>query len=308
MSQQMANINRSTNSRLSSSERRKRVVPFSYQMFGMALNVASKINNEWAASILGNLWFRVFKTKQQPWITEFWQQSDHCIDVQLEGKSIPVYLWGDGPLVVMMHGWSGSGVQFRKLVPGLVKAGYRVASFDAPAHGANPGKHSHLLEFVESLLAIQQQIGEMYTLMAHSLGGMAAVSATQRGLDVQQMVLFAPHLDVDEMHKSYSEVLNLNSRLSDRFRDKIGQRMAGILGVEEVWTIFTPESLLKDSRFRGVLIYDADDEEIPQAQFKAVALHWQGSEVIETEGLGHNRILKDDKVINKVLAFMRQGV
>ena len=307
MSQQFAsneNTILSVNTRLNSSKRRNRVIPLSHQLFGLGLNLVSHLRNEWAANILSKLWFTVFKSKPKLWITEFWQQAESCIEVQLKDKSIPVSLWGLGPLVVMMHGWSGSGVQFRRLIPGLVAAGYQVAVFDAPAHGSNPGKRSHLLEFSDSILAIQKQIGPIDTVMAHSLGGMAAVISAQRGLSARQMILFGPHLDVQKMYQSYSDLLNLNPKLSNRFRDKIGQEMADILGIDDVWNFLTPANLLARSNYQGLLIYDNQDEEIPLEQFKAVKQHWLGCQTLETEDLGHHRILKDESVIESVLAFM----
>jgi len=304
MSQPIANTTKPVAKGFSSTERRKRVIPLSYQMLGLGLNVASRLRMNWAAEILKGFFFTVFKTPMKPWIVEFWQQADSVVDIQIKNQSIPVRLWGDGPLVVMMHGWSGSGAQFRKLIPGLVAAGYRVAAFDAPAHGDNPGKQTHLLEFVDTLLGIQRQIGPLHTLMAHSFGGMASMMASHRGLAVEQMVLFAPHLDVNEIHQSYSDLLNLNPELSKCFHEKIGARMAEIFGSDDVWDFFTPKNLLKDRDFSGLLIFDSEDEEISQAQFKAVAQHWTGCQVMETQGLGHNRILKDDSVIDAVLRFM----
>ncbi len=304
MSQFIANTDKAAIRSCASSERRKRVIPVSYQLFGLGLNIASRFRMDWAAEILKRLFFTVFKSPMKPWITEFWQQADSQVEIEFDNQSIPIRLWGEGPLVVMMHGWSGSGAQFRKLIPGLVEAGYQVAAFDAPAHGNNPGKHTHLLEFVNTLLGIQQQIGPVHTLMAHSFGGMAAMMASQRGLVVEQMVLFGPHLDVNEIHQSYSELLNLSSELSKRFRDKIGARMTEIIGFDDVWRFFSPENLLKDREFGGLLIYDTEDEEIPLSQFKSVARYWEGSQVIQTEGLGHHLILKDASVIEKVLKFM----
>jgi pimeloyl-ACP methyl ester carboxylesterase len=306
MSQLIAKTNKPVARGFNSTERRKRVIPLSYQMFGLGLNIASRLRMNWAAEILKGFFFTVFKTPMKPWIAEFWQQADSQVDIQIKNQIIPVRLWGEGPLVVMMHGWSGSGAQFRKLIPGLVAAGYRVAAFDAPAHGDNPGKQTHLLEFVDTLLGIQQQIGPVHTLMAHSFGGMASMLASHRGLKVEQMVLFAPHLDVNEIHQSYSDLLNLNPELSMRFHEKIGARMSEIIGSDDIWDFFTPQSLLKDREFSGLLIFDTEDEEIPLSQFKAVARYWEDSEVIETEGLGHHLILKDSIVIEKVLKFMTQ--
>lgn len=304
MSQLINNINRSVNQRLTSTERRKRVIPLTYQLLGMGLNIASRVHLNWAADVLRGFFFTVFKSPIKPWNREFWQQADSKVELQLKDKTVPAFLWGEGPLVVMMHGWSGSGVQFRKLIPGLVAAGYRVAAFDAPSHGDNPGKQTHILEFVDALLAIQRQVGPVHTLMAHSFGGMAAMKANLSGLSVEQMVLFGPQLDVNEIHKSYSELLNLNPRLSRRFHQKVGTSMSEIIDIDDAWDFFTPQNLLKDRDFSGLLIYDTDDEEIPMSQFNAVKEHWLGCEVIETEGLGHHRILKDEGVIEKVLRFM----
>jgi len=301
------------NKLFNSSGQDKRVVPFSYQMLGHGLNFISYIRNEWAANIISDLWFSVFKSKVKPWTIKFWQTADSCIEVQLKDKIIPVHLWGAGPLVVMMHGWSGSGSQFRKHIPGLVKAGYQVASFDAPAHGVNPGKQSHLLEFSDTLIAIEQQLGKVDTVMAHSFGGMAAVVSTIRGFSPRQMVLIGPHLDAHEMHQTYSELLNLNPKLTQRFRDKIEQKMTDILNTgllkidKDVCHFLSPASLLSKTNCKGLLIYDLDDEEIPQSQFKEVEKHWQGCQTIETSGLGHHRILKDRKVIEKILKFMGEA-
>ncbi|RDH85929.1 MAG: hypothetical protein DIZ80_00180 [endosymbiont of Galathealinum brachiosum] len=310
MSHQTLTVDKTMKTRkpkLASASRDKRVIPFSYQMLGIVLNFVSHVRNEWAAKIISDIWFTVFKTKAKPWTVKFWQQADSCTEVQVKDKIIQVHLWGEGPLVVMMHGWSGSGFQFRKFIPGLVKAGYQVASFDAPAHGVNPGKQTHLLEFCDTLVAIQQQIGKVDTVMAHSFGGMAAVVATQRGFSPKQMVLIGPHLDAHEMHQTYSDVLNLNPKLAQRFRDIIEQRMIDILEVDDVWNYLSPASLLEENNCKGMLIYDLNDEEIPQHQFKAVDKHWTDCQTIETEGLGHHRILKDKKVIEDVLFFMGES-
>lgn len=286
---------------------KKRIIPIRYQVLGLVLNALSHLSTEWAARIISDLWFKVFKNKVKPWTTKFWQQADECVTLSFKNHTIPVYIWGDGPLVVMMHGWSGSGSQFRKLIPGLVKAGYKVAAFDAPAHGSNPGKKSHLLEFCDTLIAIQDQLGSVDTIMAHSFGGMAAIVASQRGFDAEQMILFGPHLDAHEMHQTYSDLLGLNPKLSMRFRELIEKRMVEILKVDDVWTFLTPENLLTPVKSQGLLIYDLDDEEISQSQFEAVQQYWQTCETIQTQGLGHHRILKDRKVIETVLAFMKKA-
>ena len=270
----------------------------------MILNFASRIHNEWASDVLASLWFTVFKSGQKPWVTEFWGSADECIEITIDDTAIPVYCWGQGPLVVAMHGWSGSGTQFRQFISPLVEGGFRVACFDAPAHGANPGRRTHLVNFSASLFAIQDRLGKIECVVAHSLGAMATVYALQQELPVDRIVLVAPHLDVQKMFETYRDLLRMRPALANRFHDKIGTRMKSILNDKDPWEIFTPEKMLVKSDFRGLLVYDHEDPEVTQAQFDEIIQHWENCKVLATDGLGHNRILKDKSVIDAVVDYL----
>ena len=278
----------------------------SFQTAGFCLNIVSRAHNEWPAQVLSKIWFTVFKSKPKQWVDEFWQQADESISIHLTDKNLPVYSWGKGPLVVLMHGWSGSGTQFRYFIPALVAAGYQVITFDAPAHGQNVGRQSHLLEFTNTLLAIQQQVGEVNTVIAHSLGAMAATLAIQKGLKAQHLVMMAPHLDVQKMFESYSELLNLRPVLAKRFYDLIGQKMYEILDQQDPWAILNPPALLNDKTPTGMLVYDQEDEEVDAVLLAEIEITWKDCTSLKTKGLGHNRILKDEAVIQSVLSYLHE--
>ena len=53
------------------------------------------------------------------------------------------------------------------------------------------------------------------------------------------------------------------------------------------------------------MIYDRDDEEIAFEQVENIAAYHQNLETYVTEKLGHNRILKDEAVINKITDWLR---
>src|SRR2546426_767334 len=53
-----------------------------------------------------------------------------------DGPELAVWDWGDGPTVLLVHGWNGNAAQLAGLVPPLLRAGYYVATPDLPAHGA----------------------------------------------------------------------------------------------------------------------------------------------------------------------------
>ena len=86
---------------LNSAERRQRVIPLSFQLAGVALNLVSRLHNEWASDVLARLWFTVFKTKPKPWVADFWASADESIELSVYDVTIPIYLWGQGPLSVL---------------------------------------------------------------------------------------------------------------------------------------------------------------------------------------------------------------
>ena len=290
---------------LSSAERRQRVIPVSFQLSGIALNLISLIHNEWASGVLERLWFTVFKSTPKPWVAQFWQGADEEIPLVVEDVTIPVYSWGQGPLVVLMHGWSGSGTQYRYFIPELVAAGFRVICFDAPEHGSNPGRKTHMLRFSASLIAIQKLLGQIDTVVAHSLGAMATTFALQRSLQVQRLVLVAPHLEVQKMFETYRDLLSMRPALAQRFHDKIGHKMKSLMDDTDPWTFLTPEILLGSPELSGMLVYDHQDPEVSTTQFEQMDSIWQHHRLHTTRGLGHNRILKDADVIGEIVAYLK---
>ncbi len=283
-----------------------RAVPLRVRLTGLGFNLASLLNTDHAAEWLSDFWFRVFQPKPRDWVPGFWHSADRSIELHLHDKTLPVYSWGEGPLVVCMHGWGGSGTQFRRLIPQLVASGYRVVTFDAPAHGLNPGKHTHVLEFAQCLTGIEEQIGAIDTVVAHSFGAMATLTARYHGLAVPRLVMLAPGLDVNEIFTSYHSSLRLNDTLARRFRHRVGEKMAAIAMIDDPWTFFSPEPMLQHAPERGLMIYDRCDEELSLQQFHDLAVAWPELETMETEGLGHYRLLKDPTVIQRVVDWMKR--
>jgi pimeloyl-ACP methyl ester carboxylesterase len=190
-------------------------------------------------------------------------------------------------------------------VPVLVEAGFRVACFDAPSHGANPGRKAHLIQFCESLYAIQDRLGPIECVIAHSLGAMATVYASQHRLSVRRLVLVAPHLDVQQMFETFRDLLGMRAALGQRFHDKIGARMRTILDQQDPWATLNPQAMLCDAGYPGLLVYDRQDPEVSQAQFDSISQCWQAARVLTTDGLGHNRILKDAQVIRAIRDYLK---
>ena len=276
----------------------KNVIPFTFRALGVALNLASIVSQKWAAKRLDDLWFTAPKQQTTSWKRDFWHSADRRLDITFGPQQLPVYLWGhDGPIVVLMHGWGGSGFQFRRFIPPLVSAGYQVVCFNAPAHGNDPQTQTNVKEFAQCLLAIQHKLGKLEAVIAHSLGAMATLVAAKHDLYPKQLILIAPALDVEDALHNYSQALQLNQRLRRAFKQQVGASIANIMGSQQVWEYFSAKHLLANLTPKGLIIFDHDDTEINPQQFQHTSNYWPSARLMATKQLGHFNILKDPSVI-----------
>lgn len=110
------------------------------------------------------------------------------------GFKIRTYAWnenGSKEALLLVHGWEGQAGNFSDLVEELIKADYRVFSFDGPSHGFSSRGSTSLFEFVELVNVLISKF-EVKNLISHSFGGVAstyALSANQ-DLNIDKYLLF----------------------------------------------------------------------------------------------------------------------
>ena len=107
--------------------------------------------------------------------------------------SVAAYVWGDqGPTVLLVHGWSSAAGQLAAFVAPLRSLGFRVAAFDAPAHGASGGTTTSALEIAEVVLAAGRVLGPLHAVIGHSAGAAATARAVTNGLAAGRLALVSP--------------------------------------------------------------------------------------------------------------------
>jgi hypothetical protein len=55
-----------------------------------------------------------------------------------------------------------------------------------------------------------------------------------------------------------------------------------------------------------LLVHDEDDSEVSITQPRAMVRVFPTASLLVTKGLGHNRILKDEKVIEQIVTFIAE--
>jgi pimeloyl-ACP methyl ester carboxylesterase len=86
---------------------------------------------------------------------------------------------GDGPVVLLLHGFLEHAHVWDRVAPTIAAGGYRVLALDWRGHGdsewVGPGGYYHFADYVADLGALVRHFGGRAALVAHSMGGNAAI-------------------------------------------------------------------------------------------------------------------------------------
>jgi pimeloyl-ACP methyl ester carboxylesterase len=221
-----------------------------------------------------------------------------------EGRPVAVYEWGPAaaPAVVLVHGWEHRASFWWAWVKPLVAAGYRVVALDGPAHGASGGKQTTLTSFGGAVQAVVDTAGEVRAIVAHSFG-----AASVAGLPVRlparaalpRLVLLSAPVGPREVARRFADFLHLSNDFVARFAQYVQHatgRPADSFGVAVAGPGTGAEKVL--------VVHDEDDAIIPIAEGWEIAAAWPGAVLHATRGLGHNRILRDARVVQSAVDFI----
>ena len=213
-----------------------------------------------------------------------------------------VWSWGEGPVVLLVHGWNGRSTQLGGFVSPLVAHGYRVVAFDALGHGDSDGTQSSLPEFANCIRQVVDELGGVYAIVAHSLGGAATTYALAYGLDAERAVFISPPADPREFLKVFAAALGINADVRERVRRRLERRLG--VPMEEM----RAQAIAPRMEIPLLVVHDRDDKEVPYSVGRSIASQWPSAEMIITEGLGHKRILGDPNVRDAAVRFVDADV
>jgi pimeloyl-ACP methyl ester carboxylesterase len=218
-----------------------------------------------------------------------------------DNQDLAMWVWGQGPAVILAHGWGGRAGRFSALAGALLANGFRVVLFDAPAHGASMGRLASLPQFSRALQDVGDAVGPVYGLIGHSLGGSAVSLAMHRGLSAQRVVLLAPPADVFIFSHAFAQHL----RIPPRARNVMQQNLEHRLQIS--WEELHIPTLARSMTVPVLIVHDLKDADVPYGHGKEIAHAWPGAELFTTTGLGHRAILRDREVVERVVDFLKVG-
>lgn len=96
-------------------------------------------------------------------------------DVSANGARFHVVTMGEGPLVLMLHGFPMFWWTWRNLIPELAKSGYRAAAMDMRGYGGSdhPPRGYDLFTLSRDVASVIRSLGERSaTVIGHGVGGL----------------------------------------------------------------------------------------------------------------------------------------
>lgn len=259
-----------------------------------AARVATALRLPAADRLLERLWFT-------PWTVGAPRPRPagaHPFDVRLGDVVLSGWEAGDGPTVLLVHGWGGRSTDLAALGGRLMAAGHRVAAVDLPAHGSSPGATTDLFALAAGVAAAARHAGPLAGVVAHSLGSVAALLALADGMAVDRAVVIAPPATLDAAVTRQVQRARLSPDADRRLRRRIEARYGG-----DVWRRLDVGDTAPRVGAEVLVVHDVDDGEVPVGEGVRVA-RALGREPVLTTGLGHGRILADPDVGDRVLAHL----
>ena len=277
--------------------------PKGFSPIRLALQLYGRIAPEKAGRLVNRMAFRPSRLPMPSRYEYLLDNADSYTQLQHGARTIPVYSWGQGPVILGVHGWAGAGIQFGAWVNPLVEAGYRVVLFDAPAHGRAQGESTNLFEMAEVVARVAASVGRVHGVLAHSIGCIAAARAIADGLKPDYLVMLAPPVSLTAVMDNLGRQLGLSQDVLAVHLQLMEERFG-----KSVWEQLDLEALSRTLTQRGLMVIDDDDTSISPDESERVFNNWENANVLRTRGLGHHRLLWSPMVVDTVLRDLGRPV
>ena len=207
-----------------------------------------------------------------------------------------VYTAGNGPSVLLVHGWEGSAWSMSTIAKQLLEKNLRVVLFDYPAHGFSPGKKTNLMEVSSIIQNISARENGLYALVSHSLGAVCSGHAIKSGINPNHFISIGAPTSMDYIVDVFCSMIGASEATKKGLIDRIEEILQGPYKEDSL------SHMAQKFDLKGLIIHDKDDRMVPYSHAKELSDVWGNSRVVTTEKLGHNRILKNDAVIQSIAA------
>jgi pimeloyl-ACP methyl ester carboxylesterase len=212
--------------------------------------------------------------------------------------SLAAWSWGEGPPVLLLHGWESRASHMAGFVPELIRAGLRAIALDAPAHGESDGDTTDVMDYGRAVTSAAAHFGPLAAVIAHSVGSAAALYAYAHGVRVGASVQLCGPASLTRVLRRGGAAGGLDAAGIARLEVLMAEHLGSPLGEMEL------SSLYAGMVHPALILHDPEDRELCVSESHTLAAAWPGSTLSLVPGLGHRRILRDPSVISSAVGFI----
>ena len=228
------------------------------------------------------------------------------ISLKVNGEIlIKGYEWtpakANGKTILICHGYASYFYKFDKYIQPLLKNGFRVLGFDAPAHGKSEGKYINIIIYKDAIEQIIKQYGPIDHFMGHSLGGITLAMIAEE-IDYpmhHKFVLIAPATKTTTTFANYFTMMHFSETVKQGFYNELSKRTN--LPISH----FEADRAIANYPGSILWVHDEGDRVCPYADlinFKKNAP--ENIKFLITNGLGHNKVYKTPEIVDQIVAFL----
>jgi len=214
---------------------------------------------------------------------------------------VVTYAWGDGERpVLLVHGWRSRASRYYAFVERLLELGYSPVSYDAPGHGDTEGPAGTILDHQRIIQGLERRHGPFEGAIAHSLGVPFVLYALREGVQARRVVTISGLANFGYLVDAFCRELGLGPKVQAALRSSIERGL--FEGDETIWTRYSVSA----GEVELLAIHNDEDDVVDPAQAPMLlAQYGPKAHFLQTNGLGHRRIMIDPEVITEAVAFLQ---
>lgn len=237
-------------------------------------------------------------------------------DVATAHGNVAAWRVGDGPAVLLVHGWRDSARLWGPLMSALMARGRSFVAFDLLGHGFSEGERCLTAEVPDACLAVAAALGPVDAAVAHSFASSGTALAVAEGMAVERLVLIAPPLAYRTPGDTAGDAIDAGHQRWRRLAHDLGFDPAiGDTALETYIASLGPTRGgwdlahgLRELTTEVLLVASVDDERFDINAARTFATQLSQCVLIELAGLDHRASAREPTAVDAIVHFLDRGL
>jgi pimeloyl-ACP methyl ester carboxylesterase len=268
--------------------------------FKTKIRLASLASVRWGAQIAFDMFSTPYRKSKKPKPTIFKQAEN--IKITVNDCQINGYKWNPSAnkQLLILHGFESRAYKFDMYIAPLLNKGWGITIMDAKAHGKSEGKQIILPDYVALIETLEKIYGKFSGYLAHSFGGIAVSLHLEKSPnDDAKLALIAPATETETAILLFSKIVGLKAQVVNTIDDLILEKSG------KPTSFYSLKRIVPTLNNKILWVHDQNDKITPLSDVQPlIDQHPRHVEFVITNGLGHSRIYKEEKVIDRVVDFL----